>query len=59
LTSLNQYELFVVNGEGGADNILSNVHAKNLYLHEDGYTTSERLDVSQKFKNIDGNVGDL
>jgi len=59
LTSLNQYELFVVNGEGGADNILSNVHAKNLYLHEDGYTTSERLDVIQKFKDIDGNVGDL
>jgi len=48
-----------VNGEGGADNILSNVHAKNLYLHEDGYTTSERLDVIQKFKDIDGNVGNL
>lgn len=66
LTSLNQDELFVVNGRSGLDSSLSTVHVYDVYIHPNSMTTSEQVslmgtinELKAKDANIDNDINDL
>ena len=66
LTSLNQDELFVVNGRSGLDSSLSTVHVHDVYIHPNSMTTSEQVslmgtinELKAKDADIDSDINDL
>ena len=53
LSSMNQNELFVIDQAIEGDGSLGDVHVKNLYVHPDGITTSERVSLYDTYVRVD------